>query len=199
MLKAIRNKQLRSFPGLDYELISKYLPPSTATAKGHMVRTRQGARSTHSNRQEIVDARLEVDDMNPPEHICMAMEDEMFIFAVLADEIDGTIYSDQTGRFPVRSFSGKNYIFVAYIYKTNYILLRSLTSRTDADMSKVFKDLYAYLGERNLKPKLHVLDNQCSRAIKSFIRKEGTDIQLVEPHNHRVNAAKTTVKTAKYI
>ena len=123
MLKAIQNRQLRSFPGLDYELISKYLPPSTATAKGHMVRTRQGARSTHSNRQEIVDARLEVDDMNPPEHICTAMEDEMFIFAVLADEIDGTIYSDQTGRFPVRSFSGKNYIFVAYIYKTNYILL----------------------------------------------------------------------------
>ena len=113
------------------------------------------------------------------------MEDEMFCFAVLADKIDGTIYLDQTGRFPIRSL-------------TNYILLRSLASRTDVDMSKAFKDLYAYLEEHNLKPKLHVLDNKCSRAIKSFIRKEGADIQLVKPHNHRVNAAETVVKTAKY-
>ena len=52
--------------------------------------------------------------------------------------------------------------------------------------------------ERNLKPKMHVLDNECSRAIKTFIRKEATDIQLVEPYNHRVNAAETAVKAAKH-
>jgi hypothetical protein len=42
MLKAIRNGQLKSFPGLTYELISKHLPESAATEKGHMIRTRQG-------------------------------------------------------------------------------------------------------------------------------------------------------------
>jgi len=50
MLKALRNKagedQLKSFPGLTYELISKHLPPSPATDKGHMACTRQGVRST---------------------------------------------------------------------------------------------------------------------------------------------------------
>jgi len=40
MLKAIRNGQLSSFPGLTNYLISKHLPPSTATDKGHMVWTR---------------------------------------------------------------------------------------------------------------------------------------------------------------
>ena len=65
-------------------------------------------------------------------------------------------------------------------------------------MVSIFQDLYAYLGERNLKPKMHVLDNECSRAIKTFIRKEGAEIQLVEPYNHRVNAAETAVKVAKY-
>ena len=62
MLKAIRNNQLASFPGLTYELISKHLPPSSATDKGHMVRTRQGARSTRSNQKDILDARQSVDD-----------------------------------------------------------------------------------------------------------------------------------------
>ena len=65
-------------------------------------------------------------------------------------------------------------------------------------MVSILQDLYAYLGERNLKPKMHVLDNECSRAIKTFIRKEGADIQMVEPYNHRVNAAETAVKAAKY-
>ena len=202
LLKALRNKagknQLKSFPGLTFDLISKHLPPSSATDKGHMVRTRQGVRSTRSNRQDVIDARLSVDDMNPPEQVCSAFDDEIFCYAVLADENDGTIYSDQTGRFPVRSYSGKNYIFVAYVYSKNAILLRPLSARNDDNMVTTFQELYAYLGERGIKPRLHVLDNECSKAIKSFIRSQDTNIQLVEPHNHRVNAAETAVKAAKY-
>ncbi len=39
---------------------------------------------------------------------------------------------------------------------------------------------------------------RCSRAVQAYIEKEDMRIQLVEPHNHRVNAAKTAVKAAKY-
>ena len=46
LIKAINNDQLLSFPGLTSELITKHLPPSTATAKGHMHQSRQGIRST---------------------------------------------------------------------------------------------------------------------------------------------------------
>ena len=35
--------------------------------------------------------------------------------------------------------------------------------------------------------------------IKNFIKKEKVDIQLVEPHNHRVNAAEPAVKATKYL
>ena len=124
MLKAIRNNQLVSFPGLTYELISKHLPPSSATDKGHMVRTRQGACSTRSNQKDILDARQSLDDMHPKEQICNASEDEMSCFAILADSNDATIYSDLAGRFPVQSYSGTNYIFVAYVYSINAILMR---------------------------------------------------------------------------
>ena len=36
LIQAIKNEQLKSFPGLTAELISKHLPQSIATYKGHM-------------------------------------------------------------------------------------------------------------------------------------------------------------------
>jgi len=41
LIQAIKNEQLKSFPGLIAELISKHLPQSTATYKGHMHRNRK--------------------------------------------------------------------------------------------------------------------------------------------------------------
>ena len=49
---AIQNHQLDSFPGLIPSLL-KHLPPSTATAKGHMHKNRKGIRSTRSQTQAI--------------------------------------------------------------------------------------------------------------------------------------------------
>ena len=39
---------------------------------------------------------------------------------MLGDSNDRTIYSDLTGRFPVESYDGKNYIFIAYAYTLNF-------------------------------------------------------------------------------
>ena len=73
LLKAVNNAQLDSFPGLVPSLL-KHLPPSTATAKGHMHKNRKGLRSTSSTKQDIADARLDVADMNPPQQMCNAHE-----------------------------------------------------------------------------------------------------------------------------
>ena len=135
LLKAIRNKQLDSIPGLTYDLIDKHLPPSTATEKGHIIRTRQVARSTRSNHQEVKYARAQVDNMSPPEQVCTAIEYDMLYFAILSDQNENTIYSDLAGRFPVFSYSGMNYIFVAYVYKINAILVRPMATQCDATMS----------------------------------------------------------------
>jgi len=198
LLKAIRNNQLSSIPGLTYELIANHLPPSTATEKGHMIRTRQGLRSTRTNKQGILDARQIVDDMQPLQQSCTAIDNEMFCFAALADQNENTIYSDLCGRFPVRSFSGMNYIFVAYIYTINAIIIRPMKSRNDECMVATFKDIYEYLQSKKLAPKLHVLDNECFKAVQRYIKGQQVNIQLVEPHNHRVNAAETAVKAVKY-
>ena len=145
IVKACHYNQLNTFPGLDSTLILRHLPPIRATAKGHMIIPRSGIQSTSNNRAEILYTRLQVDDMNPPQHICNANKNEMFVYDALADNINGVMYSDLTGRFPVESYWEIQYIFIAYIYDENVILMRPMKIRTDACMMSFFKDIYEYL------------------------------------------------------
>ena len=92
-----------TFPGLNYELIIKHLPPSEATEKGHMLQRRQGINSTSNNKQAVIDARQDIHKMFPTEHVCSAIEDKIFCCAVIVDAHKNTIYSDLTGRFPIYS------------------------------------------------------------------------------------------------
>ena len=39
----------------------------------------------------------------------------------------------------------ENYIFVAYIYKINAILIRAMKNRADGSMIEAFTDIYDYL------------------------------------------------------
>ena len=101
--KAIKNNQLQSFPDLDQELL-KHLPTSTTTLKGHMKKkNRKGIRSTRSDQKDIQMAKKSLADMNPPELVCATLEPNIFCYAVLADTVTGTIYTDVPGQFPVQS------------------------------------------------------------------------------------------------
>ena len=42
-----------------------------------------------------------------------------------------------------------------------------------------------------------VMDNQATKYIKKFLTKKECDLQLVEPHNHRVNTAERAIQTFK--
>ena len=131
-----------------------------------MVCPRQGINSTRKDRQATIDARLQVNDMNPAEEVCTAINNKVFCFAALADTTKGTIYSDLTGRFLLQSYTGMQYIFIAYVYDQNYIIIRLMKNRSNASMIKVFKDVYKMLQQKGTNPSLHVLDNECSKAIK---------------------------------
>jgi hypothetical protein len=41
------------------------------------------------------------------------------------------------------------------------------------------------------------MDNQATKYIKKFLSKKGCQLQLVEPHNHLVNAAERAIQTFK--
>ena len=98
----------------------------------------------------------------------------------------------------MQSYEGHLYLFVCYVYSANAIIMRPMRSRTDKCMVETFQDVYKFLNKCNFSPKLHVLDNKCSKAVQAYIESNDTDIQLVEPRNHRVNAAETAIKATKY-
>ena len=123
---------------------------------------------------------------------------EIYCCAALADTADGTVYSDLTGKFPVRSFKGNQYIFLAYIYDANAILVRPMKNREASSHVAAFKSIYTYLKNRNFKPALHVMDNECSKIVRDYIENDtSTRIQFVEAHHHKVNAAERAIQTFK--
>ena len=73
-----------------------------------------------------------------------------------------------------------------------------MKSREDESMLAAFQEVYTELESKGHKPKLHILDNECSKCIQKFLEGKGTTRHMVAPHNHRVNAAEPAVKTAKY-
>jgi len=121
----------------------------------------------------------------------------MFCFAVLADMHTGTMYTDGTGALPVQSFRNMQYVFVAYMYDLNAILVRAMPSKNVGEMIVAFKDILATLNTRGYVPTLNVMDNECSKAVEAQIQSHNMDIHLVPPHNHHVNAAERAIATFK--
>jgi hypothetical protein len=121
----------------------------------------------------------------------------MLCFATLADSTTGTMYMDLTNAFPVRSFRNMIYIFVAYIYDLNTIIVRPIALRTDASFIAAFTKVFTILRAWNYQPALNVMDNKCSKVVEKHIHTNRMMIQLVPSHNHRVNAAKRAIGTFK--
>jgi hypothetical protein len=60
----------------------------------------------------------------------------------------------------------------------------------DCSIFDTYKELFESLESKGYKPHMNVMDNQ-AKYIKKFLTKKECDLQVVEPHNHRVNAAQT--------
>jgi hypothetical protein len=157
------SEELATIPGLTTALIKNHLPCSTATGKGHMHQHQAIKASTCNMQSNIIATHAEVDRMFPLQEIC-AMQD-VFCFAMLANAITGTMYTNITGAFPVCSFKSMQYVFVAYIYDLNAIIVRAMPSRTNASMVQVFTKVISILKSGGYHLALNVMDNECSSTV----------------------------------
>ncbi|MCP4098314.1 MAG: hypothetical protein GY748_18945 [Planctomycetaceae bacterium] len=124
LLRAIKNNQLPTWPGLTYDAVTKYLPDSCpATDKGHMRRQRQGIQSTKNNVHEE-----NITVPSPPIENNMA---NLFFETMIVENKHGKIYVDLTGNFPLRSIDGKRAIFIIYDWSSNAILATPISSTSD--------------------------------------------------------------------
>jgi hypothetical protein len=143
----------------------------------------------------IIATHAKVDPMFPPQEIC-DMQD-VFCFAMLADAITGTMYTNITAAFPVRSFKSVQYVFVAYIYDLNAIIIQAMLPCADASMVQAFTKVISILKSGSYHPALNVMDNKCSATVEKYIWFKSINIQVVPPHNHRVNIAECAIPTFK--
>jgi hypothetical protein len=93
MLQAVKDGHLITWPGLTEDAINKYLKLTPATAMGHINQRRQNIRST--SKTPIANQPTPDTDLGTKTHL---------VYAVVVDQ--GQLYTDLTGKFPVRSSKG---------------------------------------------------------------------------------------------
>ncbi len=121
----------------------------------------------------------------------------IFAFGAFIDKNSGIVYHDLTGSSPFISLDGSVCFFVLYHYELNCILADPITALDDKTIFEAYRTQFDDLTKKGFKPKLNVMDNQATKYIKQFPDRNKCKLQLVEPHNHRVNAAEQAIQTFK--
>jgi hypothetical protein len=133
----------------------------------------------------------------------IGMDDEdttianVFCFGAFTDKTSGIVYNDLTGSFPFVLLEGSVCCFVLYHYKSNCILASQIKGMDDRTIFELYKKYFEELTSKGFKPKLNIMDNQATKHIKQYLSDNNCKLQLVEPHNHRVYAAKRTIQIFK--
>jgi hypothetical protein len=117
------------------------------------------------------------------------------MYAVVVDQ--GQLYTDLTGKLPMRSSKGNSYVMVCYIYDCNYAKVIPMKSRSASEWVKAYDSVNQELTVKGFKPKLQTLDIEASTTLNNFFTKHDIAYQLVPPHRHRRNAAERAIMTFK--
>jgi hypothetical protein len=121
VLQAVKNEHLVTWPGLTEKAINKHLKLTPATTIGYMNQRRQHIRSTLKTTitSDIEDGTPTPANLGTKTHL---------VYAVLVDQ--GQLYTDLTGKFPVRSSKGNWYVMVCYVFDCNYVKVVPMKSRS---------------------------------------------------------------------
>jgi hypothetical protein len=119
----------------------------------------------------------------------------VFCFGTFANKNTGVIYNDCTGNFPFMLLDGNICFFVMYHYKTNAIFATPIPGLDLQSILDAYKKNFAFLVSKGYTPKINIMDNQATKAIKSYLTPQQCPLQLVEPGNHHINAAEWAIQT----
>ena len=202
-LQAIKDGFFTSWRGLTFALVLKFLPEtSEEIAAGHLHRRRQGIQST---RVSVIERMNTIEMLNPElsgqgklHHnrqqrvgVHLVANDELII------ELNGTIPTNQTGRFSIISQKVNSYTMVLYNYDSNAILAEGCRSRTATDLETAYDKFYIQLTKAGIVLVMQRIDNEVSKIFIESIASKGLKYQLASPHDHRMNPAERAVQTWK--
>ena len=140
-----------------------------------------GLRSTKKWFEIEQDGQLKVNEIEPKTRTLCTKTYNLY------GALERRMYTDQTGKFPVKLYRGMQYIMVLLKIDSNGIFVESLRDRTTGELVKAYQTIVDRLKEKGFEPKWHILDNECSAEFKETIAKNGMEYQLVPPNDHRRN------------
>ena len=186
--KAIDAGYFQGWPGLTSTRVRKFIKVSEETEMGHMDQRKAGIRSTKTKADEpdSMESVPQTPTNDKTHHVYMSLT-----------EVEGRLYSNQTGRFPITSNRGNCYVIIFYVVDGNYIKSYPIKSRHRSNLLKAYEEVYSYLRVRGYRPQLHKLDNETSRDVEDFITDQQTKIQYTPADMHRTNLAEKAIRTWK--
>jgi hypothetical protein len=156
-IAAIKAGNFVTWPLLTVENVNKHYPETNETDKGHMKMQRMNVRST-----KICDAAHEEAQIPSPK------KNDVYIHIFNAHD---TVYTDQTGSFPVTSSRGNKYIMVMCEVDGNHIDAEAMKNKTAETLVQMYLTLWKWLtSTKVITPKLHILDNEAPEALRDIIR-----------------------------
>jgi hypothetical protein len=187
--KAIKAGNDVGWPMLTERNVHKYYPKTIKTAKAHLnkTKTRKNVWST-----KIKAALLETCDTA---YLHSKKVRNVYTQVYMVHK---TMFSNQTGQFPIRSLCGNKYIMGMVEINSKAILVKPMKNRKDAEMIQAYNALLLQLKRAGIVPKKHFLNNEVSKNIKNHIRDTcKLDMELVPPVCHRRTAAKVAIRNIK--
>jgi hypothetical protein len=160
--RAIEKQYLPPLPGLTLATLRKYKPDLEATTMGHLDNVRKNTQSTKKrnkkplSKEEPPSQLEDQDDAFPQQQVARSHH-----CYLTTSEPRQLVYTDQTGRFPIPSSAGNQYLLVAYDYDSNNILLRPIQNRTAESLTAAIQDVHDTLTHGGCQPKFHRMDNEC--------------------------------------
>ena len=211
---AIKKNFFKTWPGLTPEIITKHLPSVIATTQGHLHQEHQNLQSTkqtsETHRKQIEKIQKQqkgksmetvlnkeiLHDSFPPSPVPNIKSND--VAYVIIDKKDiCTTYTDLTGRFPMRSSRGNQYILVGYHYDGNCIYGKAIKDRKAGTLTAVWEQLHKTFAKAGCAPNTYVMDNEISTELIEALDENNTTYQLVPPYKHRRNLAERAIQTYK--
>ena len=164
-------------PGLTAKAIRNHCPRPIATSKGHL------------NQQRPY--------IKPDQRTKLALDTKARIITTMW-ECTRRIHTDGTGRFPIKSLSGNQYMMVFFEEDGNYIHIEVTTDRTASSAIQAYSNALSLFNKRHGKRKIARLDNETSGKLETYLSKEhGLELEFVPPGTHRALKAERAIETWK--
>ena len=196
-LRAIKNGNMITWPGIHDINFNKHLTKSIASAKGHLNQERKNLQTTKPVADSSSPSPEDMDEDSFPASLNPPVKTHEVLATIIPFEANGKAFHDLTGRFPHKSSRGNEYLLIHYDYDSNGILAEPLKSRQSAEIRRGWQVLYNQLAKRGNAPSVYIMDNEASVELKTACEKYNLDYQLVPPHIHRRNAAERAIQVFK--